>query len=88
MVYRGNIKPNKPKKLLRCHYHPETNPYCPVFSLGFIAAQAREKFSELCLTVCIRSVVKQHTNSFSAFLRNSNLSICKFNVCVNVSRAE
>ncbi|XP_026096206.1 P2X purinoceptor 2 [Carassius auratus] len=49
-VLRGNIKSNKPKKLLRCHYHPKTNPYCPVFSLGFIAAQAREKFSELCRT--------------------------------------
>ncbi|XP_055054424.1 P2X purinoceptor 2 [Misgurnus anguillicaudatus] len=49
-VLRGNIKPNKPKKLTRCHYHPETNPYCPVFSLGFIAEQAREKFSELCRT--------------------------------------
>ncbi|XP_051981727.1 P2X purinoceptor 2-like [Xyrauchen texanus] len=49
-VLRGNIKPNKPKKLARCHYHPETNPYCPVFSLGFIATQAREKFSELCRT--------------------------------------
>uniref|UniRef100_A0A8C1HBI9 P2X purinoceptor n=1 Tax=Cyprinus carpio carpio TaxID=630221 RepID=A0A8C1HBI9_CYPCA len=49
-VLRGNIKPNKPKKLLRCHYHPVTNPYCPVFRLGFIAAQAREKFSELCRT--------------------------------------
>lgn len=57
-VLRGNIKPNKPKKLTKCHYHPETNPYCPVFSLGFIAEQAREKFSELCRTggiigVCI-----------------------------------
>uniref|UniRef100_A0A3B1KDH2 P2X purinoceptor n=1 Tax=Astyanax mexicanus TaxID=7994 RepID=A0A3B1KDH2_ASTMX len=44
----GNIKPRKPKKLLKCHYHPNTNPYCPVFRLGYIAEQAREKFSELC----------------------------------------
>ncbi|KAI5613313.1 P2X purinoceptor 2, partial [Silurus asotus] len=49
-VLRVNIKPRKPKKLLRCHYHPETNPYCPVFRLGYIADQAREKFSELCET--------------------------------------
>ncbi|XP_017306850.1 P2X purinoceptor 2 [Ictalurus punctatus] len=49
-VLRVNIKPRKPKKLLRCHYHPETNPYCPVFRLGYIADQAREKFSELCKT--------------------------------------
>ncbi|KAG7318194.1 hypothetical protein KOW79_017949 [Hemibagrus wyckioides] len=49
-VLRVNIKPRKPKKLMRCHYHPETNPYCPVFRLGYIADQAREKFSELCKT--------------------------------------
>uniref|UniRef100_W5K0X8 P2X purinoceptor n=1 Tax=Astyanax mexicanus TaxID=7994 RepID=W5K0X8_ASTMX len=49
-VLRGNIKPRKPKKLLKCHYHPNTNPYCPVFRLGYIAEQAREKFSELCQT--------------------------------------
>ncbi|XP_072520932.1 P2X purinoceptor 2 [Salminus brasiliensis] len=49
-VLRGNIKPRKPKKLLKCHYHPETNPYCPVFRLGYIAEHAREKFSELCET--------------------------------------
>uniref|UniRef100_A0A8B9JT40 P2X purinoceptor n=1 Tax=Astyanax mexicanus TaxID=7994 RepID=A0A8B9JT40_ASTMX len=49
-VLRGNIKPRKPKKLLKCHYHPDTNPYCPVFRLGYIAEQAREKFSELCQT--------------------------------------
>ncbi|XP_062874022.1 P2X purinoceptor 2 [Trichomycterus rosablanca] len=49
-VLRINIKPRKPKKLLKCHYHPETNPYCPVFRLGYIAEQAREQFSELCRT--------------------------------------
>ncbi|XP_017560497.2 P2X purinoceptor 2 [Pygocentrus nattereri] len=49
-VLRGNIKPRKPKKLLKCNYHPDTNPYCPVFKLGYIAEQAREKFSELCRT--------------------------------------
>ncbi|KAL7836858.1 hypothetical protein AOLI_G00281420 [Acnodon oligacanthus] len=49
-VLRGNIKPRKPKKLLKCNYHPDTNPYCPVFRLGYIAEQAREKFSELCRT--------------------------------------
>ncbi|XP_059399466.1 P2X purinoceptor 2-like [Carassius carassius] len=49
-VLRSNIKPKKRKKLSRCHYHPDTNPYCPVFRLGFIAAQAQEKFSELCIT--------------------------------------
>ncbi|KAL7839917.1 hypothetical protein SRHO_G00265750 [Serrasalmus rhombeus] len=49
-VLRGNIKPRKPKKLLKCNYHPDTNPYCPVFKLGYIAEQAREKFRELCRT--------------------------------------
>ncbi|XP_026101015.1 P2X purinoceptor 2-like [Carassius auratus] len=49
-VLRSNIKPKKRKKLERCHYHPDTNPYCPVFRLGFIAEQAQEKFSELCRT--------------------------------------
>ncbi|KAA0716869.1 P2X purinoceptor 2 [Triplophysa tibetana] len=56
-VLRGNIKPNKMKKLKRCHYHPETNPYCPVFSLGFIAEQASETFSELCKSGGIIGVV-------------------------------
>ncbi|KAK1792263.1 hypothetical protein P4O66_012221, partial [Electrophorus voltai] len=49
-VLRVNIKPRKPKKLLKCHYHSKTSPYCPVFRLGYIAEQAREKFSELCRT--------------------------------------
>ncbi|XP_062310474.1 P2X purinoceptor 2 [Osmerus eperlanus] len=52
-VLRGNIKPrnrNIKKYLNKCHYHEEKAPYCPVFRLGYIAEQAREKFSELCKT--------------------------------------
>ncbi|XP_064832332.1 P2X purinoceptor 2-like [Oncorhynchus masou masou] len=52
-VFRGNIKPNKrngQKYLNKCHYNEEKHPYCPIFRLGYIAEQAREKFSELCRT--------------------------------------
>ncbi|XP_028852431.1 P2X purinoceptor 2 [Denticeps clupeoides] len=50
-VLRGNVKPRKGFKYLnKCHYNEETHPYCPVFRLGYIAEQAREKFSELCRT--------------------------------------
>ncbi|KAM3868283.1 P2X purinoceptor 2 [Diretmus argenteus] len=55
-VLRGNIKDippkkrNKPKYLNKCHYDAEKEPYCPNFRLGYIADQAREKFSELCRT--------------------------------------
>ncbi|CAB1321596.1 unnamed protein product [Coregonus sp. 'balchen'] len=52
-VLRGNIKPNKrngQKYLNKCHYNEEKHPYCPIFRLGYIAEQAREKFSELCRT--------------------------------------
>jgi hypothetical protein len=51
---RGNIKPNKrngQKYLNKCHYNEKEHPYCPIFRLGYIAEQAREKFSELCRTV-------------------------------------
>ncbi|XP_017269225.1 P2X purinoceptor 2 [Kryptolebias marmoratus] len=40
----------KHKYLKKCHYHEETDPYCPNFRLGYIANQARENFSELCRT--------------------------------------
>lgn len=43
----------KHKYLKKCHYHEETDPYCPNFRLGYIANQARENFSELCRTVSI-----------------------------------
>ncbi|XP_055741921.1 P2X purinoceptor 2 [Salvelinus fontinalis] len=52
-VLRGNIKPNKrngQKYLNKCHYNEKKHPYCPIFRLGYIAEQAREKFSELCRT--------------------------------------
>ncbi|KAK5910176.1 hypothetical protein CesoFtcFv8_004036 [Champsocephalus esox] len=54
-VLRGNIKDiSNPKEMRRflnkCHYDKETEPYCPNFRLGYIAAQAREDFSELCKT--------------------------------------
>uniref|UniRef100_A0A3B3QW38 P2X purinoceptor n=2 Tax=Paramormyrops kingsleyae TaxID=1676925 RepID=A0A3B3QW38_9TELE len=49
-VLRGNIKPNKARYLGRCTYNEVTDPYCPIFRLGYIAEQAREKFSELCRT--------------------------------------
>ncbi|KAL2092285.1 hypothetical protein ACEWY4_012083 [Coilia grayii] len=50
-VLRGNTRPRKKVKYMpRCHYSEETHPYCPVFRLGYIAEQAREKFSELCKT--------------------------------------
>ncbi|KAJ8005939.1 hypothetical protein DPEC_G00123090 [Dallia pectoralis] len=51
-VLRGNVDQNQRngKKKKRCHYDEEKNPYCPIFQLGYIAEQAREKFSELCRT--------------------------------------
>ncbi|KAF7661992.1 hypothetical protein LDENG_00248840 [Lucifuga dentata] len=54
-VLRGNIKATSSKRSLqkylsKCHYDEEKEPYCPIFRLGFIADQAREKFSELCRT--------------------------------------
>ncbi|XP_018604517.1 P2X purinoceptor 2 [Scleropages formosus] len=49
-VLRGNIKPKRGKYLSRCTYNEETDPYCPIFRLGYIAEQARENFSELCQT--------------------------------------
>ncbi|XP_047448265.1 P2X purinoceptor 2 [Mugil cephalus] len=54
-VLRGNIKDASTKRevkryLNKCNYDKEKEPYCPNFSLGYIAAQARENFSELCRT--------------------------------------
>lgn len=72
---------------MRCHYHPETNPYCPVFRLGYIAEQAREKFSDLCKTVSQKKIIKMIlsyprmiTSQFSIcvlFVLYHVLSICK-----------
>uniref|UniRef100_A0A8C6Q1J4 P2X purinoceptor n=1 Tax=Nothobranchius furzeri TaxID=105023 RepID=A0A8C6Q1J4_NOTFU len=54
-VLRVNAKhvsdgPKKHRYLKKCHYHEESDPYCPNFRLGYIAHQARENFSELCRT--------------------------------------
>ncbi|KAM6965007.1 P2X purinoceptor 2 [Aplochiton taeniatus] len=52
-VLRGNINTNKRRRgkyLNKCHYNEDKHPYCPNFRLGYIAEQARERFSELCLT--------------------------------------
>ncbi|XP_076126068.1 P2X purinoceptor 2 [Alosa pseudoharengus] len=50
-VLRGNTRPGRKVKYMpRCHYNEETHRYCPVFRLGYIAEQIREKFSELCRT--------------------------------------
>ncbi|CAL8335255.1 unnamed protein product [Gadus morhua 'NCC'] len=54
-VSRANVK-DFPKKrqlsqyLARCHYHAVTEPYCPVFRLGYIAQRARQDWAELCQT--------------------------------------
>ncbi|KAM4616359.1 P2X purinoceptor 2 [Polymixia lowei] len=52
---RGNIKEasnkrNRQKYLSKCLYDEVKEPYCPNFRLGYIADQAREKFSDLCST--------------------------------------
>ncbi|XP_041095840.1 P2X purinoceptor 2-like isoform X2 [Polyodon spathula] len=47
-VLRGNTKGKK--NLHSCTYNAVTNIYCPVFTLGYIAKQAEENFTELCET--------------------------------------
>ncbi|XP_060928216.1 P2X purinoceptor 2 [Limanda limanda] len=48
---KGNIKDIKDKKYLsKCLYDEEKEPYCPRFTLGYIANKANEDFSELCKT--------------------------------------
>ncbi|XP_036383493.1 P2X purinoceptor 2 [Megalops cyprinoides] len=49
-VLRSNIKPKSMRYLRHCTYNEVTDPYCPVFRLGYIAQQARENFKELCKT--------------------------------------
>ncbi|KAM9744124.1 P2X purinoceptor 2 [Menidia menidia] len=53
-VLRGNIKRAEYRKtkryLNKCHYHEDSEPYCPNFRLGYIANKARENFTELCRT--------------------------------------
>ncbi|CAL8348014.1 unnamed protein product [Lota lota] len=54
-VARSNVKEasnkrDRKKYLTKCHYHAVRDPYCPVFRLGFIADQAQENFTELCMT--------------------------------------
>ncbi|KAJ8415286.1 hypothetical protein AAFF_G00422660 [Aldrovandia affinis] len=46
-VLRANSM-KKRKYLKKCRYDEEKHPYCPVFRLGYIAAQAMMNFSDLC----------------------------------------
>ena len=50
-VLRGNIEHRKDGYLKRCTFDEVSDPYCPIFKLGFIVEQAGENFTELAHTV-------------------------------------
>ncbi len=41
----------KDTDLKGCIYNPYKNPYCPIFRLGDIVSEAKEKFSEMAVEV-------------------------------------
>ncbi|XP_006640389.2 P2X purinoceptor 2 [Lepisosteus oculatus] len=55
-VLKGNVKPNQKRYLERCTYNEVKDIYCPIFRLGYIAEQARVKFSELLETGAVIGV--------------------------------
>lgn len=44
---RGNIASQKNDYLKHCTFDQDSDPYCPIFRLGFIVEQAGENFTEL-----------------------------------------
>lgn len=44
-LLRGNIASQK--NLKHCTFDQDSDPYCPIFKLGFIVEQAGENFTEL-----------------------------------------
>ena len=50
--FRRNILPEmKDTDLKDCHYNSDTNPYCPIFRLGDIVYEAKERFSDMAVEV-------------------------------------
>ncbi|XP_042766163.1 P2X purinoceptor 2 isoform X3 [Panthera tigris] len=47
---KGNIEHRKDGYLKRCTFDEVSDPYCPIFKLGFIVEQAGENFTELAHT--------------------------------------
>jgi hypothetical protein len=53
-LLRGNIASQKDDYLKRCTFDQDSDPYCPIFRLGFIVEQAGENFTELAHKVRVR----------------------------------
>lgn len=47
LLLRGNIASQKSDYLKHCTFDQDSDPYCPIFRLGFIVEQAGENFTEL-----------------------------------------
>ncbi|XP_058547544.1 P2X purinoceptor 2 isoform X3 [Neofelis nebulosa] len=54
---KGNIEPRKDGYLKRCTFDEVSDPYCPIFKLGFIVEQAGENFTELAHTGGVIGVI-------------------------------
>ncbi|XP_008051535.1 P2X purinoceptor 2 [Carlito syrichta] len=44
---KGNIAPRSDEYLKHCQFHEASDPYCPIFRLGFVVERAGENFTEL-----------------------------------------
>ncbi|XP_023097000.1 P2X purinoceptor 2 isoform X2 [Felis catus] len=54
---KGNIEHRKDGYLKRCTFDEVSDPYCPIFKLGFIVEQAGENFTELAHTGGVIGVI-------------------------------
>ncbi|XP_053061537.1 P2X purinoceptor 2 isoform X3 [Acinonyx jubatus] len=54
---KGNIEHRKDGYLRRCTFDEVSDPYCPIFKLGFIVEQAGENFTELAHTGGVIGVI-------------------------------
>lgn len=59
-LLRGNIASQKSDYLKHCTFDQDSDPYCPIFRLGFIVEQAGENFTELAHKVRDREAGCQH----------------------------
>lgn len=52
-VFSRNIiaKVNNDTYLKNCHYNEKTDPFCPVFQLGYIVERAKANYTELAINV-------------------------------------
>lgn len=67
--------------LQSCHYHPERDPYCPVFRIQDMVSLAGENFTQLAVRGGVIVVSIDWYDSFSFYINNLKCIIVLFIFC-------